>query len=215
MKISDIKITGSGNCILHNKLFQPGSGSRGLAVIFPGAGYTCDMPALYYPRKVLLGRGFDVLAVEYAFQGRGETFDPGLIDSVLTDGVKILEWVFQQSGYDHYILAGKSLGTRLLSHLLPAYPALEKARALYLTPVFSQGFNQATARVTQESLMVIGDRDPFYQPALIQALERQKDFQLVVLEGADHGLEVPGDYKKSLQHLELICREVHKFSRQH
>ena len=36
-----------------------------LAVLFPGIGYTCARPLLYYAGKLAAQRGYEVLAVDY------------------------------------------------------------------------------------------------------------------------------------------------------
>lgn len=42
--------------------------SNHLAILFPGLGYTVDMPLLYYTTNVLLDMGADVLQVRYTYQ---------------------------------------------------------------------------------------------------------------------------------------------------
>ncbi|UNC91916.1 alpha/beta hydrolase [Candidatus Contubernalis alkaliaceticus] len=210
MKFNKLNIHGSRGFPLRNTLFSPGSGKKGLALLFPGAGYTCDMPALYYSRSILLSQKYDVLSLEYSFQNQGEMFDPDRIQEVLEDGEKVMDSI-EKLGYSEFILVGKSLGTRVLTHLLSQRKLLDRAKAVYLTPVFSRVFNDATAGVKQEVFMVIGTKDPFYSPELIQDLKSQKDFQLLVLEGTDHGLEIPGDCIGSILRMKTLCLEMVKF----
>ncbi|MDO9573551.1 MAG: hypothetical protein Q7I94_01055, partial [Candidatus Contubernalis sp.] len=80
-----------------------------------------------------------------------------------------------------------------------------------LTPVFSKGFNDTTAGIKQELFMVIGTEDPFYSTDLIQDLKSKKDFKLLVLEGTDHGLEIPGDCIGSIQKMKTVCIDMEKF----
>ena len=42
------------------------SNERKIACLFPGIGYTCDKPLLYYSWKLLKGMGWDVVPVPYA-----------------------------------------------------------------------------------------------------------------------------------------------------
>src|SRR2546423_11841540 len=53
--------------------------ARHVAILLPGIGYTCDMPLLYYPARLLLARGADVLRVEYAYHQR-EDFKTATMD---------------------------------------------------------------------------------------------------------------------------------------
>lgn len=36
-----------------------------IAVLFPGIGYTCDKPLLYYTGKLAVARGYKIVKVEY------------------------------------------------------------------------------------------------------------------------------------------------------
>ena len=36
-----------------------------IAVLFPGIGYTCDKPLLYYTGKLAVARGYKLVKVEY------------------------------------------------------------------------------------------------------------------------------------------------------
>ena len=210
MKFSSVEIQGGRGKLLKNTLFSVEDGGKGLALLFPGAGYTCDMPALYYPRNILLSQKYDVLSLEYSFQTVGEVFNTDLVAEVLLDGEKTLESI-QAREYPEIFLVGKSLGTRVLTHLLNKYEQLNRTKAVYLTPVFSKEFNAATAGLKQEILMAIGTEDPFYNLDMIQELQSQLDFKLLVLEGADHGLEVKKDCLRSLEIMKAVCEEIQKF----
>ncbi len=210
MKFEKLEITGSRGELLKNTLFSVEGGGRGLAVLFPGAGYTCDMPALYYSRSILLSQKYDVLALEYSFQTMGDFFTPELVPEVLLDGEKTLEKV-ELEKYSELILVGKSLGTRVLTHLMHRYEELSRAKAVYLTPVFSEQFNNTTGSLEQEMFMTIGTQDPFYRLELIEQLQSLKDFRLLVLEGADHGLEIPGECLKSIEVMKAVCEGIINF----
>lgn len=210
MKFSKIEIHGSRGGFLKNTLFSVEGGGKGLALLFPGAGYNCDMPALYYPRNILLFQKYDVLTVDYSFQTIGETFSLDLVPEVLLDGEKVLESI-QNREYPEIVLVGKSLGTRVLTHLLNKYEELNRAKAVYLTPVFSKDFNHATEGLKQEILMVIGTADHYYRLDLIEELQSKKDFDLLVLEGADHGLEIPKDCLGSIEIMKTVCEGIQNF----
>ncbi len=212
MEITNINIIGSEGFNLKNSFFSFGDDYKGLAIFLPGAGYTCDMPVMYYPRKVLLSEQYDALTVEYSFQTRGLMYNPGeMSNSVLIDAENAVKAVLEEKTYDNFVLVGKSLSTPIISQLLIKFPQLSNSRAVYLTPVFSKKFNSLTARVKQESLMIIGTNDPFYKPELISQLEEEKKFKLMVLEGADHGLENRNNCMKSIDYLKDICKGIKDF----
>ncbi len=172
MEITNINIIGSEGFNLKNSFFSFGDNYKGLAIFLPGAGYTCDMPVMYYPRKVLLSEQYDALTVEYSFQTRGLMYNPQeMSSSVLIDAENAVKTVLEEKTYDKFVLVGKSLSTPIISQLLLSFPQLNNSRAVYLTPVFSKKFNNLTAQVKQESLMIIGTNDAFYKPELISQLE--------------------------------------------
>jgi hypothetical protein len=61
------------------------------------------------------------------------------------------------------------------------------------------------------SLFVIGTADRFYQPDILEGLERITNGQSVVLEGVNHALEIPGDIPKSLMVLDQIVQALQEF----
>src|SRR5215210_1072785 len=64
-----LDIRGHRGDAVPNTFFAQDSETHHLAVVFPGLGYTAHMPVLYYPRRLLLERGADVLLVEYDYRG--------------------------------------------------------------------------------------------------------------------------------------------------
>ena len=46
--------------------------TAGIAVLFPGIGYTCDKPLLYYSEKIARERGYEIKRVPYG------NFPPGV-----------------------------------------------------------------------------------------------------------------------------------------
>jgi hypothetical protein len=70
------------------------------------------------------------------------------------------------------------------------------------------------ARIEQarrRSLFVIGTADGYYKPEILQCLVEVTNGQAVVIEGADHGLEVAESIPRSLQGLGRIVRGLQEF----
>ena len=212
MEITNINIIGSEGFNLKNRFFSFGDDYKGLAIFLPGAGYTCDMPAMYYPRKVLLSEQYDALTVEYSFQSRGLMYNPKeMANSVLIDAENAVKTVLEEKSYDNFVLVGKSLSTPIISQILLNFHQLSNTKAIYLTPVLSKKFNIITSQVKQDSLMIIGTNDDFYKPELINELKKEKEFELMVLEGADHGLEIRNNCMKSIDILKDMCKGIKDF----
>jgi hypothetical protein len=61
------------------------------------------------------------------------------------------------------------------------------------------------------SLFVIGSADRFYQPDILEQLERVTGGRSLVIEGANHALEIPGDIPKSLDVLDQMVAAMGEF----
>lgn len=198
-----------------NTLLQQDGETRQLAVVLPGRGYTCDMPLLYYSTRFLLGRGADVLQVEYAYHRRP---DFGVLPTSLQD-----QWLYadvdaayqaalSQRQYRSITLVGKSLGTRAMGHLLATDDRLAGARAIWITPLLRDPIaHAAMTRWRGPALYIIGTEDPHYDPALIRAIQEATGAEFAVIEGANHSLEIEGKFWQSLQILERVMRAIHQF----
>jgi pimeloyl-ACP methyl ester carboxylesterase len=63
------------------------------------------------------------------------------------------------------------------------------------------------------SLFIIGSADQFYKPDILEHLRQVTDGQSLILEGANHGLEIPDDIPKSLAALSQIVQALQEFLR--
>src|SRR6266536_1145288 len=67
--LESLEIRGYDDQPVPNALFESGGEPRRVGMIFPGAGYTAQMPLLWYARCVLQEAGADVLTVDYDYSG--------------------------------------------------------------------------------------------------------------------------------------------------
>ena len=58
-----------------------------IAVLFPGIGYTCDKPLLYYTGKLAVARGYKLVKVEYG------NFPSGIKENKEKDGRGFSLWI--------------------------------------------------------------------------------------------------------------------------
>jgi predicted alpha/beta-hydrolase family hydrolase len=189
--------------------------ARHVAILLPGIGYTCDMPLLYYPARLLLARGADVLRVEYTYQRR-EDFKTATADEqgrrVVADVTAACHAVLAQRDYEQITLVAKSLGTLALGPVLAADPRLARAHAVWLTPLLRIDHVRAgIARWGGHSLFVIGTADPYYDAAYLAEVQNATRGETVVLDGADHSLEIDGDVLRSLEALMQVMRALQHF----
>jgi hypothetical protein len=67
MKQEKLTIAGRKSLAIPGTWISQDHPGRRLAILFPGLTYRSSMPVLYYTRQLLLARGYDVLAIDYAY----------------------------------------------------------------------------------------------------------------------------------------------------
>ena len=201
MKLDTISIQGRNGLAIPNSIIQQDGQNSRLAVFFPGLTYRNTMPVLYYPRQLLLARGYDVLSINYTYDQIPEFMGLSEVDKIAwigADARAAMAAVFAIGQYEHFTLVGKSLGTAAMAAVAPDEPRLASADLVWLTPGFkTHGVLDRMALCTQRSIMVIGTADPHYEESYVGAA-RNRGAQVVLLPGLDHGLEKPGDVVASL-----------------
>ena len=181
-----------------------------LAVLFPGIGYHCDKPLLYYSAKLAGAAGYSVLPVPYG----------GFPDRVRGDGAKMracLEIAWSQAGeilspvrwadWQEILFIGKSIGTLVASRY-----ALEQGlavRSVLLTPL-----TETFPFVRGEAIAFHGTADPWAETAAIMAACRARGVPLYLTEGANHSLET-GDVLRDVRTLEATLERIGDFIGMH
>src|ERR671934_1509850 len=210
-----LAITGYRDEPVPHTFLQQDQAVRHVAILLPGIGYTCDMPLLYYPSRLLLARGADVLRVEYAYQQRAD-FKTATADEqgrwVVADVTAACQAVLAQRDYEQITFVAKSLGTLALGPVLTADPRLAQAHVVWLTPLLRNDHLPAhISRWGGPSLFVIGTADPYYDAAYLAEVQRATGGEVVVVDGADHSLEIQGDVLRSLEAMTQVMRALQRF----
>jgi hypothetical protein len=186
-----------------------------LAILFPGYGYRVTMPLLHYSGRVLLAHGADVLCVEYAYD-RNPAFRD-LAEAERTrwfqaDVEAACQAGLAQRAYSRVTLVGKSIGTLAMGHLIQADARLVGAECVWLTPLL--GSPQLRAQIDQvkpRSLFVIGTADRNYDVALLTEVRKATGGDSILVEGANHSLEIEGDVLRSVQAVEQMVAALERF----
>lgn len=191
--------TADGRPLIH-KFYQQPETARGLLVVFPGNHYGVDGPLLYYPCEQLRHQGWDTLAVTYGFQSAGkEPFEDGL-EALLSECRSAATVALAYRNYPQLGLAGKSLGAAVVAQLCATVPELSQARAAYLTPALGTPFfDPQFIKTQQPAYVAVGSADRFYSSEALESLQEQKSFELSLIEGADHSMNVSGDIPASTE----------------
>jgi predicted alpha/beta-hydrolase family hydrolase len=212
--IKALKIAGYRGELVPNTFFHQNGEADHLAILFPGIGYTCQMPLLYYQTKLFLSLGADVLWVEYGynradFKSMPDSEQKKWFNADVTASCKT---GLEQRAYSKVTLGGKSLGTVALGHLLTSELALSHAQAIWLTPLLKdEKLRGEIRKARQRSLLVIGTKDAHYDAARLEELKTLPHVRTVVLEGADHSLEVEGDVSNSIRLIDQVIQEIKRF----
>jgi len=210
-----LDIRGHRGQAVPNTFFAQDSETHHLAVIFPGLGYTAHMPVLYYPRRLLLERGADTLLVEYDYRGRVGFRMPRNPESdrwFFDDVAAACAAGLGQRPYFGVTLVGKSLGTLAMGYLLTEDARLSRARCVWLTPLIRDDRLRAQMRrASGHSLFVIGTADSHYDPGYLEEVQLASGGESVVIQGADHSLEIEGDTVGSIRAVEQTVRVMQRF----
>lgn len=183
-------------------LLEP-DGANKAAVIFPGAGYTCDRPLLYYITDILLHKGYRVALAEHNWSRDKAWLAAG-------DGEKIA--VVREYGQvvmnavaplwpGAYTLIGKSLGTIALANILRSN-RYDTSQVLWLTPAL-RGDWKAMTECHDRNLAVIGTADQRYEECRDHLPEGS-----IVVPDADHSMEISGSTTKSIQVLASVVARI-------
>lgn len=213
MELSSLKVSGYKNRPVPNTFIIQPAPTRHLAIILPGYRHPAEMADLYYAGRVLLTKGADLLRVEYAYFRTDfmEHSESEQADWLSGDVLAACNAGLSYRSYNQITLVGKSLGTLAMGHLL-ADGRFQGANCIWLTPVLTvEWLRSRIEQVHPRSLFIIGTADQYYRPDILKHLEDCTHGRSLVIEGANHGLEIPEDISKSLAALNQIVQAIHEF----
>ncbi|MCU6687232.1 alpha/beta hydrolase [Dorea acetigenes] len=178
-----------------------------IAVLFPGIGYTCDKPLLYYAGKLAAEHDYNVRPVAYGkfpsgVKGNREKMEQSFY-SALQQAEEILKDVRWQD-YEDILFISKSVGTIVAACYKQKYQI--KARSISFTPL-EDTFSFASG----EGIMFHGTADPWVKDSkkIYEGCEKIGQ-PLYVIENANHSLET-GDVAEDLVNLAKIMRWVEEY----
>lgn len=175
-----------------------------LAVIFPGVGYTCAKPLLYYAAQAAREAGYEVIRLNYGadihnFPGRA----PEELFPIVELAESRMENQLEKIGWDQYsdiVFISKSIGTTVAGYVEEVLEL--HARHFMMTPL-------PTALLSLDKMdgcFVVGTEDLMYtDPEILgQAMKQYPDKIGAVFEGCDHSLERKGDMEGNIQNVRKV-----------
>jgi predicted alpha/beta-hydrolase family hydrolase len=211
LKITSIPVSGYAGKTVPNRFFRQEGAARTLAVLFPGLNYSCDMPLLFYPLKLLLARGAEVLQVraDYTVPAYRSLPPEERAAWLAADARAIVQAARLQSEYTRLVLVGKSIGTIALASLAPLEP---EAVTIWLTPLLRNPLVTAAAEQNRgAALFVAGTADDLYDAVALKRIQAATQSEAELIEAGDHSLEIRGDFFASLRALEQVMQAVAGF----
>ncbi|MBR4668666.1 MAG: hypothetical protein IKO76_07915 [Butyrivibrio sp.] len=164
-------------------------GDKKLAVIFPGFGYHCDKPLLYYGRKLALQKGYEILEVKYDIKDAYEAMkddkdrDKKVLKMATDEAVKKFSEV-NLSEYKDVVLIGKSFGT-IVAGWCDKELSLN-AKHIVFTPV-PETFEHLRKGC---GIVFHGTSDPLCENEIVREMCEELGLELIEVEGANHSLEI-------------------------
>lgn len=151
-----------------------------LAIFFPGIGYHCDKPLLYYAEKLCRQSQYETLRLTYTSPSRSipEAFDP--VYTQIEAQLAQIDW----NAYDDILFVSKSLGTAVAAAYAKRHHIT--CRNIYYTPL-AETFDFAP----QSGIVFHGTSDPWAQTAVIEEKCQESCLPLHIIEHTNHSLELP------------------------
>lgn len=174
-----------------------------IACLFPGIGYTCDKPLLYYSWKLLKGLGWEVVPVPYTGFPSGVKGNPEKMQQsaymALEQAEEILKNI-QWSDYSEILLIGKSVGTAVCGAYARRHGL--RCRQILFTPV------EATFQLAgSDSIVFHGTADPWADTKVIEECCHRMGIPLVETKKANHSLET-GDVDFDIKNMRNTMKTV-------
>ncbi|MBG9456812.1 hypothetical protein ABE61_23240 [Lysinibacillus sphaericus] len=169
--------------------------------MFSGTGYTYEKPLLYYSTELMLELGYDVVQVCYAFDPQQFEQEPEAISAMVSNAANpIVEHVLSTKSYTEAVYIGKSLGTLPITDFyMQQVPSVTSCYVL-LTPLVSLDHVMKNL-LGKQAFLAIGTADPHYSK---ERLEQLSSHELVIVENADHSLEIRNHTVESV----ILCQSL-------
>lgn len=182
-----------------------------LAIFFPGIGYHCDKPLLYYSRKLADEAGYkSILTLDYSLAGSNIT---GNIRGDKEKMQQAFSYLYAQaakqlssvnwSDYDEIIFISKSIGTVIAS----AFAQQENisCRQILYTPL-----RETYDFHPQNAIAFLGTSDPWSNIEKVTDISGEQKIPLFLYPDANHSLETK-DTLRNIKTLQDVMEETKRF----
>lgn len=172
-----------------------------IAVLFPGIGYTCDKPLLYYAGKIAVSKGYELVKVEYSNFPSGIKGNKEKMEKAFQCGLEQAEDILKDICWEEYediLFVSKSIGTVISS-------AFARKHQLPVKNILFTPLQQTFLFADENGIVFHGTADPWADTKDITEGCKKLNLPLILTEQGNHSLET-GDVLKDLQNLEKTMR---------
>lgn len=169
-----------------------------IAILFPGIGYHCDKPLLYYGGKIASQYQYELVKVSYINLSKSI---PEAFNSALAQAEACLEKI-DWNVYEDILFVSKSIGTAVAAAYAKKYDIT--CRNVYYTPL-----EQTFDFCPQPGIVFHGTSDTWAETPIIKKKCQEHHIPLYIIENTSHSLEVSDNVLKNLE----ILNEVMKLTK--
>lgn len=158
-----------------------------IAVFFPGIGYHCDKPLLYYSGKIAEQYHFETYRITYTGLSRSvdEAFEQAVAQT--EDALAQINW----SQYEEILFVSKSIGTIASS-------VYAKKHGINCRNIFYTPLEKTFAYSPQSGIVFHGTNDSWVETAIVTAKCQEYALPLHIIECVNHSLEAKDDTMRNL-----------------
>ena len=182
-----------------------------LVVLFPGIGYTCEKPLMYYGRKIAMEAGYnDCHGSKYekiektGLQGNPEKMME--VFQYLYEATKKSLSEIKWAEYDRILFISKSIGTIVASAFENELTSSMNKQGITIAPIKQILFTpleQTFIFHPSDAIGFTGTKDPWCNYEKVVALAKEQYIPINIYEDANHSLET-GDTQKDITNLENV-----------
>lgn len=177
-----------------------------LLVVFPGIGYTCDKPLLYYTKKLAIAKGYEVVDVPYGNFEKGIFKDDEKIKNAIDYALKQTEDLLADANLSEYsdiMFCSKSIGTCVAAKY-------EENHNLNVRHIFYTPIEASFEYIHNSGLTFHGTSDPWCRNDYFEKEVSKLGAAYHLIENGNHSLET-GDVDLDLKNLRDIIELVSSF----
>lgn len=182
--------------------YYQAAGGKSLVVIFPGTNYSCDRPVLHFARKIGIVKGHDVLCFSYGSDLPWEEKGLDIVEFEITKCMTIIKDALKATHKKIYFIS-KSVGS-IIAGRISEELGYENVKNIFLTPM-----NETIPFIlVSKCSVILGSEDGKLSKENLEIIRQYRDIELVLIEGANHSLEMNTDIEGSLKILEQVAKEL-------